>query len=251
MNLVSHTGIVFVREMRPGLRNPLGLVFQMAEPLVFLVLFGPLLAVMPSVGDGSTWQWFVPGIVVMLSLFGASGAGYLMLTEASAGTLERLLATPLRRTAILAGRTGKEVATLLVQALLIVLATLPVGFDPHPLGALVGLLLLAVFGVGLGSLSISLALAMRDQPSTFYGIQQGLLFPLLLLSGVLLPMDFAPDWLHTASRFNPLTYLVEAERALFAGDLAHPSVLWAALTAVAVAVVGLAVGARTMRRASC
>ncbi|OUC98565.1 ABC transporter permease [Streptosporangium minutum] len=250
MKTLSDTGVVFTREIRPELRNPLGLVFGMIQPLVFLALFGPLLAGTPGVGQASPWQWFVPGVVVMLGLFGTASAGYYLLVEGGGGSLERMLVTPLSRTAMLIGRTMKEIVTLLAQAVLIIAVVLPLGFRLHPAGALAGLLLLTVLGVGLGSLSFALALAARRQPSIFYGVQQTLLFPLVLLSGVLLPMDDAPSWLYGMARANPVTYVVEAERALFAGDLSHPSVPYGVLAAVTVALVGLAVGTRGMRRAS-
>lgn len=250
MNIVGNTGTVFAREIAPTLRNPLGLLFTMAQPLVFLLMFGPLLAGTPGLGDGSPWQWFVPGILVMMGLFGTTGAGYSLLIEISGGSLERMLVTPVNRAAMLVGRTLKEVVTLLGQAVLIVVAVLPLGFRLHPVGALTALVLLAVFGVGLGSLAFALALAARKQQEVFYGAQQLLLFPLVLLSGVLLPMEAAPDWLAALSRVNPVTYIVAAERALFAGDLADPSVPLGAMAAVGTALVGLVLGTRAMRRAS-
>ena len=101
----------------------------------------------------------------------------------------------------------------------------PFGFQLHPLGVVVGLLILGTFGVGLGALSHSLAMAVKRQEYLFWLVQQTLLFPLLLLSGILLPLDFAPGWLQALSRLNPLTYVVEAERALFAGDFGEPSIV--------------------------
>ncbi|WP_393916488.1 hypothetical protein [Halostreptopolyspora alba] len=61
-------------------------------------------------------------------------------------------------------------------------------------------------------------------------------------------MDLAPVWLYTLSRVNPVTHVVEAERALFAGDFTDSAVLVGTAVALAVAVVALAVGARAMRR---
>lgn len=250
MNVVTNAGTVFAREMVPVLRNPVGLVFTMTQPVVFLLLFGPLLSGTPGAGDGSTWQWFVPGILVMLALFGTTSAGYSLLIEMSGGSLERILVTPLNRAAMLVGRTLKEVATLLAQAVLIVVAVLPFGLRLHPAGALTALAVLATFGVGLGALTFALAIAAKRQQELFYGVQQVLLFPLVLLSGVLLPLDAAPSWLSGMSRANPVTYVVEAERALFAGDVWTLSVLYGAIAAFATAVVGLALGTRAMRRAT-
>lgn len=81
-------------------------------------------------------------------------------------------------------------------------------------------------------------------------VSHSVALPLMLLGGVLLPMDLAPDWLYTASRFNPLTYLVEAERALFVGELWSTEVLLGSIVAFAVASAGLVVGGMTIRKAT-
>jgi ABC-2 type transport system permease protein len=250
VTVATASQLVLGRQLRPLARDPFVLLFGVLQPIVFLALYGPLLAGMPGTGGTSTWQWFVPGIIVMVSLFGTSVAGWYLLEEIRVGAFERFLVTPLDRHSLLIGRALKEVVPLTLQALLIVLIVTPFGFQLHPAGIVGGLLILVVFGVGLGALSYSLAMAVRHQEYLFWLVQQTLLFPLLLLSGILLPMELAPDWLRALSRLNPLTYLVEAERALFAGDLANPSVAIGAAVALVVAVVGLSIGTRMMRRAA-
>ena len=95
-SLITDTATVFSRELRPTLRNPVTIVISMVQPLVFLALFAPLL---PDTGSGSALQWFVPGIVVMSCLFGASMTGSNLLYEIQTGSHERMLVTPLRRPA--------------------------------------------------------------------------------------------------------------------------------------------------------
>jgi ABC-2 type transport system permease protein len=250
MNPVTDAGTVFAREMMPTLRNPIGILFMMVQPSVFLVLFGPLLGGMPGTGDGAPWEWFVPGILIMLALFSTTGAGYALQVELIGGSLERMLVTPLNRTAMLVGRTLKEVVTLLVQAVLLVLVALPFGLRPHPTGLAAALALLATFAVGLGGLAFALALATKRQEELFYMVQQVVLFPLVLLAGVLLPLEAAPGWLRTVSRANPVTYVVDAERALFRGELWDASVAYGVAAAAGVGAVGLALGTRAMRRAT-
>jgi ABC-2 type transport system permease protein len=249
VTVIAHSRLVLGRQLRPLARDPFVLLFGVLQPVVFLVLYGPLLVGMAGAGGASPWQWFVPGIIVMVSLFGTSVAGSYLLEELRIGAFERFLVTPLDRRSLLIGRALKEVVPLTLQALLIVVIVTPFGFQLHPAGIAIGLVILAMFGVGLGALSHSLAMAVRNQEYLFWLVQQTLLFPLLLLSGILLPMDLAPDWLRALSRLNPLTYLVEAERALFAGDLANPVVPLGAAVAATVAVVGLLLGTRLMRRA--
>jgi ABC-2 type transport system permease protein len=250
MMLASHTGIVLGRQLRPMARDPFTLIFGVLQPIVFLTLYGPLLVGMTGAGGESPWQWFVPGIIVMVSLFGTSVAGAYLLEEMRVGSFERFLVTPLDRSSLLIGRALKEVVPLTLQAVLIVVIVTPFGFHLHPGGVVVGLLILGTFGVGLGALSHSLAIAVKRQEYLFWLVQQTLLFPVLLLSGILLPLELAPGWLQALSRLNPLTYIVEAERALFAGDFAEPSIALGAAVAVLVAVVGLGVGTRMMRRAA-
>ena len=244
-SFVTDVQTVFSRELRPTLRQPFTIIISMVQPLVFLALFAPLL---PEVEGGSALQWFVPGIVVMSCLFATSMTGSNLLFEIQTGSHERMLVTPLRRPALLIGRAFKEIVPMIAQAALIVAVCLPFGFELHLGGALIGMLILAGFCVGLGALSYALALASKHQEWLFWTVQQTLLFPLLLLAGMLLPIGNGPGWLQTASKFNPLTYVVNAERALFNGDVWATTTLTGAVAAVLVAALGLAVGVRAMQK---
>jgi len=246
---VRDTGIVLARELKPVLRDPFSVVFSMIQPLFFLALFAPLLSSVTGVGTGSSLQWFVPGIVVMSCLFGASMTGSNLLLEMQTGSHERSLVSPLSRSSLLLGRALKEIVPVVVQAVVVVAAVAATSFDVHPLGIAVGLLVLSVFCVGLGSLSYALALATRGQDWIFWTVQQTFLFPVLLLAGMLLPVDGGPGWLRTLSQANPLTYIVDAERSLFAGRFDGGLLLQGAAAAVLVAVLGLTVGLRAMAKA--
>lgn len=252
---LADTWAVFTREILLVLRDPFTLIFSLLQPLIFLGLFGPLLtgAVGGFGGGGGgstaeTLQWFVPGVIVMISLFGTSMTGSNLLYEMMTGSYERVLATPLDRSAILVGRALKEFAPLVVQGLIIVLVCVPFGFELYPLHLLVGLALLGLFGVGVGALSCALALAAKNREWLFWGVQQSLLFPLLILSGMMLPLEAGPSWMQTASKFNPLTYIVDAERTLLGGTFADQAVLWGVAAATATCVVGLWVGIRRTRK---
>ena len=114
----------------------------------------------------------------------------------------------------------------------------------------IGLVLLAVFGVGLGSLSYTLALKTKDREWLFWGVQQTLIFPLLILSGMLLPLDDGPGWMRAVATVNPVNWVVQAERALLSGDLGNTVVLWGWIAALVLAAVGLWAGIRAIRRSS-
>lgn len=240
---------VFVRELRPLVHEPFALIFGMVQPLFFLALFAPLLVATDGLGDAASLQWFVPGLLVMSTLFATSMTGSNLLQEIQTGAHERMLVTPVRRSALIVGRALKEIVPVVGQALLLVAVSLPFGLDLHPAGMLLGLLILGVLGIGIGALSYTLALRVKDQDWVFWMVQQTLIFPLLLLSGMLLPTDDGPGWLRALAAVNPLTYVVDGERTLFAGDLTS-SVAWAALAAIGTAAVGLVVGVRTIGRSA-
>lgn len=247
--MIRDTNLVFARELRPVLREPFSVVFSMIQPLFFLALFAPLLSSVSGLGASSSLQWFVPGIVVMSCLFGASMTGSNLLMEMQTGSHERSLVTPLSRPALLVGRALKEIVPVVVQAVIVVAVVVPFDFELHVLGTLAGLVILGVFCVGLGSLSYALALAAKGQDWIFWTVQQTLLFPLLLLAGMLLPIDGGPGWLQTMSQLNPLTYIVDAERALFAGTFDAGLLAAGSAAAVLVCALGVWVGARSMRAA--
>lgn len=244
--LLRDTATVFARQMRPLLHQPQMLLFGMLQPVLYLVLFAPLLTGLAGGRGENPWQWFIPGLLVMLALFTAGFSGFSLLPEMSSGAHERLLAAPVSRVALLLGRVLRDVVNLLAQMVLIVVLVIPFGFRVSVAGAVVGMLLLAVLGVGLATLSYLTALAVK-QTYVFAPILQTAIMPLMLLSGVLLPMELAPPWLYALSRANPVAYVVDAQRALFAGEWGA-SVWIGCAVALALAVVALAAGSRAMRR---
>lgn len=248
--LVSDSRHVLIRELRPAVRDPFSLIFSLLQPLVFLGLFAPLLIGGSGESTPEMLRWFVPGVLVMLVLFGTGATGSNLQYEMSTGSHERTLVAPLSRPSLMIGRALKEIAPIVIQAVLITVIAWPFGFAIDPVGFLIGLAVLAVFGIGLGALSYSLALASKGREWMFWGVQQTLLFPLLILSGLLLPLDDGPGWMRAIAAVNPVRWVVEAERALIAGDLLDPTVAWGCLSAVAVAVVGLGVGVRAIRRST-
>jgi len=247
---VRDTWNVAIRELRPVVRDPFSLIFSLLQPIVFLGLFGPLLVGGSDQPVGETLAWFVPGVLVMIALFGVGVTGSNLLYEMQTGSHERTLVAPLSRSSLLIGRALKEMVPIIVQAAVIALVTIPFGFTVNLAGMIVGLVLLSLFGLGFGALSYTLALASRNRDWMFWGVQQATIFPLMILSGLLLPLDNGPEWMRVAAAVNPVRYVVDAERALFAGDFGSPSVLWGFAAAAVLAVVGLAVGIRAMKRSN-
>lgn len=249
-NVLGDIVIVMGRELRPVISDPFSLVVGLVQPLFFRLLFGPLIvANAPSVQE-SPWAWFVPGILVMTALFGTAGTGSNLQFDLQNGSHERLLVTPLTRSSLFVGRSLKEFVPLVLQAVVVILVMIPFGFRPDPVGSILGLLLLGVLGVGIGSLSYALAIAVQDKDWMFWTIHQTLLFPLMILSGMLLPLDDGPTWLRVLAQANPLTHVVNAERDLFAGDIGTANVGLGLIAATATAVLGFAVGLRALRKST-
>lgn len=245
LELLRHTGLVFVRSVRPTLRNPVVIIIGLSQPLLYLVLFGPLLG--DVAGGGSSWQWFVPGIMVQMALFGTAYAGFALIPEIRSGALERLRVTPVHRAALLLGRVLRDVVLLVVQCTLLAVVSVVFGFRASVGPIVLGLVLIAVVGVAVGSASYALALKLK-QEYAFAPVLSSTIVPLMLLSGVLLPMSLAPTWLHDVALVNPLSHVVDAERAIVAGQW-HTTAVWLGpLLGVALAAVCVAWGVRTFRR---
>lgn len=102
----------------------------------------------------------------------------------------------------------------------------------------------------MGAFSYALAIASRKREWTFWLVQQSVLFPLLILSGMMLPLEVGPRWMQILAAFNPLTYIVNAERALFAGSFTDPAIGLAVLAAVLTCAVGLLVGIKQVARST-
>ena len=239
----------FIREMKPLISGWVWLAFGLVQPLLYIGLFVPLLGNV-GIEGASPLQWFIPGMMVMLTLFGTAMVGWSLTEELLSGVLERFLATPMSRPAMLMGRALKEMFPLFFQAVVMIVIALPFGLVLHPLQMLYGLALLGLFGVGVAALSYALAIAAKNNTSLFYMVSQSVALPLMLLGGVLLPLEAGPGWLYIASRFNPLTYVIEAERALFIGEFFSLTVLNGTLVVLAVLVIGLGIGGAAIRRAS-
>lgn len=251
MKILRDTALLFSRRMVATLREPVWVVTNLFAPLCYLALFAPLLDDLsgaPGFPSGGALEVFAPGLLVLLGLFGAAFAGFGLINELRTGLVERLRVTPASRLALLLGPVLVDVAVLLVQALLLVGVACLFGLRVSPVGLVVALVMLALVGLFLASCSYALALALENE-SALASILQFFTLPLLLLSGVLLPLSLAPDWLRAVATLNPLSYAVDCARALLEGDLASVDV-WQGFAILApLAALSVWWAARSFRRA--
>ncbi|WP_067485769.1 ABC transporter permease [Actinomadura hibisca] len=244
--LLTDTGVVFGRCLRSTLRSKTSLLFGMLQPLLFLGLFGPLLTRLDLGSSGSSWQLFVPGVLVQLALLGGSYVGLGLLMERHTGVIDRMRATPVHPAALLLGRTLRDVVQLVVQSVLLVLLGVVLGLRAPVAGVLLGLALVAVLAAALSALSYGLAMQVRTTPE-FAALANTAVMPLMLLSGLLLPMTLAPGWLDGASRVVPFRYTVDAVRQVFLGHYATGTVAVGAAVTVALAALCLWASTRLFR----
>lgn len=243
--------VVFQRQMRILLRNPVWVFFGVIQPIVYLVLFGPLLKNVTGGGLGgdTAWRVFVPGLLLQLTIFGAGFAGFGIIQELREGVIERQRVTPARRASLILGRTLSNMVTTAVQALLLVVVAIPFGLRASWGGVAATLVLICLLGLGISAASYAMGLILRDEDS-FAPFVQGVSLPLLLLSGVLLPMSLAPAWLRHTSQANPLSYIVDASRELFRGDFSDQHVWVGAAITVALTALLALWGTRVFQRES-
>ena len=232
MTLVRDTWLVFTRQVTLVLRNPVWVIVGIFQPLCFLLLFGPLLKGMPQLGGGDAYQVFVPGLLIQLAMFGTMFVGFALIAELRAGVIERMRVTPVSRLALLLGRCARDVLSLLVQSAILVALALPFGLDVRVGDLALAFAMLALIGVLFSSFSYGVALVVRSEDA-LAPLLNSVTIPLLLLSGILLPLTLGPGWLRAIAKWNPFSWAVDAARALFAGDPGDPHV-WKALVIVTV-----------------
>ena len=219
MKALRDTMLIYRRSMTLTLRQPVWIIMGIFQPILYLVLFGPLLeASTKAAGAGTNaFNWFIPGLLVQTAVFGGAFVGFGLVAELRYGVVERMRVTPMSRFAMLLGRSLRDVTILVAQGILMIVLAIPLGLHLDPAGALVTIALLALIGLVTAPLSYTAALVLKSEDA-LAPVVQGIALPLLLLSGILLPMALAPDWLRFISSLNPLTHAVDASRALFNGD---------------------------------
>ena len=219
MKLLRGIQLMFIRNMRQTLRSPIFVFVSLFQPLLYLFLFMPLLnglGGVPGLPAGKTVQIFIPGLLVMMALFGSAFVGFNLIDDIRSGVIERFLVTPVNRSAILLGRVLRDAVVLLTQCVLITLVAIPLGLSVNVGGFLLSLVLYAMVSITMASMSYSFALIYRIEDPLAPTLNT-ITLPLSLLSGIMLPLALAPLWLQDLAKANPFSYAVNASRALFAG----------------------------------
>jgi ABC-2 type transport system permease protein len=217
--------------MRLMLRNRTWLVFGLAQPVTYLILFAPMLRIalrpMGAESFADAYLIYVPGLLVVMCLYGGLFTGFALLAELRAGIIERCRVTPVSRAALLLGRALREVTSLLVQSTIVVVLAVPFGLRVSPVHLVFAYVMLALVALMTTTISYYVALVYRNEGGLGPMINT-VAQPVALLAGVLLPLALAPLWIQEVSRWNPFAWATHAMRAIFRGDMAN-EVVWQGL----------------------
>jgi ABC-2 type transport system permease protein len=248
MKLIRDTSLIFGRQMRLLLRNPVWIFVGVFQPVMYLLLFAPLLKPALQVStNAQAYQIFVPGLLVLLAIFGGLFQGFGLIAELRAGIIERSRVTPVSRLALLLGRSLRDVVSLIAQAIIITLLALAFDLRVYIGNVLLAFLMLALISLMTSAVSYGVALLVKSEDA-LAPVMNTVAQPVLLLSGILLPLTFAPGWLQGIADWNPFSWAVNGTRALFRGDLGAPDV-WQGLVIMAVlAVLAVVWAARLFAR---
>lgn len=216
MSALAQTVFLFVRLMRNLLRQPIWIALILIQPMFWLLLYSQLfrrITELPGFGTTSYVDYLTPGIAIMTAFFSGTWAGMGTIEDLDRGVVERFLATPARRSAIVFARVLQSAVVATIQAVIILVVGLFLGAtNGGPLGWLVIMLAAFLVAAGFSGISNGIALLTR-QEATMIAIANFIGLPLLFFSSILIAANLIPGWMKTLSLANPVEWAVRASRA--------------------------------------
>jgi ABC-2 type transport system permease protein len=204
-------------ELRKLRRDPTELLTRAIQPALWLLVFGEVFTRIRAIptGDLRYLDFLAPGVLAQSVLFIAIFYGIAVIWERDLGLVHKLLVSPASRAALVLGKALSAGVRALSQAVIVYLLAwlLGVKINWHPL-ALAGVALTVLLGAAVFStFSLIIACIVKTR-ERFMGIGQILTMPLFFASNAMYPITIMPDWLKAVAHVNPLTYEVDAMRAL-------------------------------------
>ncbi len=217
-SLPVQIALVTWRNLITIFRTPVALVPPLVISIFFLVIYestlGKAAAFIPNLSGNSYLGFILPLSIISSSLSGSGIAAQNMVRDIESGYFDKLLLTPVSRTALLLGPILAGALILGIQASVVIAFATLMGLQSATgiagLAVVVGLAIL--LGTGFAGFTVSAALGSGSAAAT-----QGasfLFFPLTFLTASFVPLDLLDGWLQTAARLNPITYVLEAMRGL-------------------------------------
>lgn len=232
--------VMWLREMKRFGRAKSRVVGSLVMPVFFLAFLGLGFRRMPvpGLGGGLNYlQFLVPGMVGMTLLFSSTMQGLSVLWDREFGFLKEIMVAPVTRVSIVLGRIAGGVTTNLLQAVLILVVSVGLGFRPRSVaGLLLGLGFMVLISFTFIGLGLIFASRMKDMQG-FGMVMNFVVFPLFFLSGALYPLDNLPRAVRLVSCLDPLTYGVDGLRGALSGVSGFPPAVDLAAMAVSALVM--------------
>jgi ABC-2 type transport system permease protein len=204
-------------DVRKLVHDPVELFTRMVQPVLWLLIFGQVFNRTRAIPTGgiSYLDFMSPGILAQSVLFGAIFYGISLIWERDLGIVQKFLASPTPRSALVLGRaTSSTVRSLCQMVFVYAIAYLLHVQLRFGVFAVAGVVVAVMFGSAVFSTFSLIVACMVKSRERFMGIGQVLTMPLFFASNAIYPLALMPSWLRTVSRVNPLTYQVDAIRCL-------------------------------------
>jgi len=207
-----------VRHQRNFVRQPIWLAFALTQPIFWILLYSQLfrrVIDLPGFDTDSYVQFLTPGIVVMTAFFGATWSGMSMIEDLDRGVIERFLATPARRSSLIASQVVHTAIVAVIQTVIILGISWLMGarIERGVVGWIVIIVVASLVAAGWAGISHGAALLVRREETliaiiNFFGL------PLLFISATLIAESLMPGWMQWAAKFNPVQWGVIAAREM-------------------------------------
>jgi ABC-2 type transport system permease protein len=250
---IADTWHLWLRYMRATIRLPIWIAVTLIQPVIWLTLFGQLfrrVVELPGFETGSYIEFLSPGVIIMTAMFSGAWSGMGLIDDLHHNVIDRMLATPLHRGAIITARIMHSSATVVVQSVIILVLSFILGAGWPSFAGTVGVLLAAaLITAGFTAMSTGIALLARREETmiaviNFFGL------PLAFLSATFMSSQLMPEWMQTVAKANPVNWAVSAARhAVLETDASAVWVNSGLLFVFTLVMVFLAIGAfRVYRR---
>lgn len=219
--LPTSTLVIAKRSMLKFLRTPQLVVLETIQGAMFLLIFRYVFGGAIGIQGVSYVDFLVPGFVTTSILFSGMTSAAGVAEDLEQGFVDRLRSLPIPRSAVLAGRVLADTASIAWGLLITSIVGFAVGFRLHgsALEGLAAFALCVVFGFALGWLFLTIGLVAGNAQAA-----QGmslLIFPFTFVSSAFVPVESMPGWLQAIGNNQPITYMVDAVRALALGTAAQ------------------------------
>ena len=216
-NFVGSTLTIAELEARKLHHDATELITRAVQPALWLLIFGEVLASVRAIPTGNLpyMDFMAPGILAQSVLFIAIFYGIAVIWERDLGIVHKFLASPAPRSALVLGKALSAGERGLAQAIIVYLLALALGVHLNgSILSLIGVLAVVILGSALFSTFSLIIACLVKTRERFMGIGQILTMPLFFASNAIYPISIMPGWLQSISQINPLTYEVDALRAL-------------------------------------